>query len=91
MSFNVQALAIMAQRHPEIARGLNMATAPSGDSIALSKIDFLSINNSLSDNPDIQLWRSSGQRVLAWTVRSADQQANLDGQVDNYMFEGFTP
>ncbi len=91
LSFNAAALGWMARRHPDIPRGLNLDAAPSPDKLTSSVPDFLSITQNLIMDSQVKSWRSEGKPVIAWTVRSPEAKARLTGQVDNFMFEGFTP
>jgi glycerophosphoryl diester phosphodiesterase len=91
LSFNAAALGWMARRHPEIPRGLNLDSPPGSDKLTLTVPHFLSIDQNIMGCFEINSWRSEGKPVIAWTVRSPEEQARLAGRVDNIMFEGFTP
>jgi glycerophosphoryl diester phosphodiesterase len=91
LSFNATALGWLARRHPGIPRGLNLDTAPSLGEITLSNPDFLSINQNIFNFSEVKMWRAETRPAIAWTVRSPEDRARLAGQVDNIMFEGFSP
>ena len=91
LSFNAAALGWMARRHSKIPRGLNLDAPPKGENLTLAEPDFLSINQGLSEVSEVLSWRALGKRVIAWTVRAPEARAQLAGQVDNIVFEGFTP
>jgi len=91
LSFNPAALATMARLQPPTARGLNAAEASDLDSDSLSHADFISINSKLSVLSNVLSWRARGAKVVAWTIRSAEQNQALAGLVDNVIFEGFQP
>ena len=81
----------MAAHRPNIARGLNAATATDLHGSHEAKADFLSVCLDLAATDEVQAWRAQSRLAVAWTVRRADQRARLDGRVDNVMFEGFAP
>ncbi len=91
LSFNAQALAWLARRHPAIPRGLNAASAASLGALDEAQADFLSVALDLAETPEVQAWRARGGKAVAWTVRREAERARLDGLVDNFMFEGLTP
>lgn len=91
LSFNAQALACLAERHPNIPRGVNVRETPAPSDLIPGQPDFLCLNFNLAQSAEVQSWRAAGNRAIAWTVRSQEELANLDGLVDNVIFEGFTP
>jgi hypothetical protein len=91
LSFNAQALACMAERHPAIPRGLNIREAPTPANLLLGQSDFFSLDIRLVQSIEVQSWRAAGNRAIAWTVRSQEELEGLDRLVDNVIFEGFSP
>jgi glycerophosphoryl diester phosphodiesterase len=91
LSFNARALAWLARRHPTIPRGLNVDAMEQLNQLDEARPDFLSLNHRLAIAPEVQTWRASGRKAVAWTVRDAEQRRMLDGLVDNVIFEGFLP
>jgi glycerophosphoryl diester phosphodiesterase len=91
LSFNADALAAIGRSHAGVARGLNLSESISPDQLAAIGPDFLSIDKALAGHSDVADWRTQGKPAIAWTVRSPAEQWELDGRVDNIVFEGYRP
>ena len=90
LSFNPDALGWLARHRFAMPRGLNARTLAQLQAATVACADFLSVSQELAADPAVQAWRRSGKAV-AWTVRSAVEQAALEGLADNVIFEGFAP
>ncbi len=90
LSFNPDALAWLARHGSATPRGLNARTPAQLQAATAARADFLSVSQELVADAAVQAWRTHG-KAIAWTVRSAAQQARLKGLADNVIFEGFAP
>jgi glycerophosphoryl diester phosphodiesterase len=90
LSFNPLALAWMAEYAPTLPRGLNAKSVDDLAGARIARADFLSVSLELAAHPDVQDWCRAGH-AIAWTSRSAADQARLAGLVDVLIFEGYRP
>jgi glycerophosphoryl diester phosphodiesterase len=99
LSFNWDALAVVADAAPAILRGLNSSDHVDQNAevvaphpyrvlrgLERSRPDFLSLGKELCRGE-----RLSPLPVVAWTIRSAEEQAAVRHASDTFMFERFRP
>jgi glycerophosphoryl diester phosphodiesterase len=97
ISFDPEALAVLAQRYPDLPRGLD-ALWPPDDEEALAAFELaietaqpqflvLELESALSE--PARRHRAAGLPVIAWTVRSPEEAAKVAPCSDNVIFEGF--
>ena len=105
IGFNPYAHAWFAQHHPKVLRGLNSyAYADDGarklapeqrrayarlEHVSLARPHFLALGVDLLPSAPAAALRQAGLPVLAWTLRSPEQWAQLKPHCDNLIFEGF--
>ncbi|MDP3660211.1 glycerophosphodiester phosphodiesterase family protein [Phenylobacterium sp.] len=98
IGFNPYSHAWFAERFPGVLRGFDVEKgwpAPRRDpgselaEVPLARAHFLALSVDLLDHPETATARAAGTPVLAWTIRSAEQRAQLAGACDNIIFEGF--
>ncbi len=105
IGFNPYAHAWFAQHHPKVMRGLNSYAyaddkarklAPEQrkayarlEHVSLARPHFLALGTDLLPGAPAAALRKAGLPVVAWTVRGAEQWAQLRPHCDNLIFEGF--
>jgi glycerophosphoryl diester phosphodiesterase len=97
ISFDPQALALMARRERNLPRGLDAtlledaeAGAAFEQGCALADPQFLVLELGSVLAPAAMRMRAQGLPVIAWTVRSPEDTAKIADYSDNFIFEGFT-
>jgi glycerophosphoryl diester phosphodiesterase len=107
MSFDSRLVAGLAERAPEIARGIvadrvidrSWRTLPFGERLALrdlahlarSRPQFLSFEVAGLPSAASRRFRAAGLPVLSWTVRSEAEARRARRYCDQITFEGFLP
>jgi glycerophosphoryl diester phosphodiesterase len=105
IGFNPYSHAWFADRFPGVLRGLDShayATAPHLaeeqrrafarlEHVEIARPHFLALDVAMLGADAAVRKRSEGLPVVAWTVRSPEQQAAIRETCDNIIFEGFTP
>ena len=61
------------------------------DHVSIARPHFLALGVDMLPSPKAAKLREKGMPVVAWTVRSAEQWAELRPHCDNLIFEGFAP
>lgn len=106
MSFNPHSVAALAEYAPGVPRGLTSCDFSDGEwalpdyrraELAnLSDADrvgaaFVSHDRRDLDNPALARLKAAGMPILAWTIRSVEQEAAARRIADNITFEGYLP
>lgn len=107
MSFNPHSVAHMAERAPNVPRGLTTSafdpahwpelSAATRDRLrAMPDLDrigaqFISHEAAALDMPEVARVRATGRAILCWTVRSAAAEATALRVADSVTFEGYLP
>jgi glycerophosphoryl diester phosphodiesterase len=105
IGFNPYSHAWFAERFPGVLRGLDShayATAPHLaeeqrrafarlEHVEIARPHYLALGLDMLPGEAAARRRAEGLPVVAWTVRTPDQRAALDGCCDNFIFEGFIP
>ncbi|WP_298428972.1 glycerophosphodiester phosphodiesterase family protein [uncultured Jannaschia sp.] len=107
MSFNPHAVAHLAERAPDLPRGLTTSAfdpahwpelgAATRDRLrAMPDLDrvgaqFISHEAAALDMPEVARVRATGRSILCWTVRSATAEATALRIADGVTFEGYLP
>jgi glycerophosphoryl diester phosphodiesterase len=98
ISFDAQALALLAARRPQLLRGLDALglERPEGGkaferACARAEPHFLALQLESVATERAARHRADGLPVIAWTVRTPADAALVHGQSDNLIFEGFAP
>lgn len=106
MSFNPYSVQVMQTLLPDVPRGITsygFEPLPEGVSEdagkALREIEaydrveasFISHDRNDLDRPRVADLKASGARVLCWTVRSAEEEAEARRVAENITFEGYLP
>ena len=107
MSFNPHSVAYLAERAPDIARGLvtsaylpehwpELTDATRRRLAEIPDLDrvgaaFISHEVAALDMPRVAQIKASGLPILCWTVRSAEQEAVARKVADAVTFEGYLP
>ncbi|MEQ9041836.1 MAG: glycerophosphodiester phosphodiesterase family protein [Silicimonas sp.] len=107
MSFNPWAVASMRDLAPDIARGLTTEDFAAVDDWAvtleerrrLSELPdydrvgavFISHNHRHLLSPRVAELKAAGAKVLSWTIRSPEEEAEARRIADNVTFEGYLP
>jgi glycerophosphoryl diester phosphodiesterase len=105
IGFNPYSHAWFADRFPGVLRGLDShayASAPHMaeeqrlafarlEHVEIARPHFLALDVAMLSSDVAIRRRSDGLPVVAWTVRSPQQQAAVRETCDNIIFEGFTP
>jgi glycerophosphoryl diester phosphodiesterase len=105
MSFNPHSVAVMAEVAPAIPRGITTSSyeavwwpeVPEARRDALREIPdynrvgacFISHESTDLDRPRVAELKAQGAKVLTWTIRSAQTEADVRRIVDNVTFEGY--
>ena len=99
ISFDALALAWFAAERPDTPRGLDAMWEPEDEPVAgeeldrlcdLALPDFLLLEKRAAVGGVATAQRAQGRPVIAWTVRSAEEAAQVADHCDNFIFEGFT-
>ena len=104
IGFNPYSHAWYADRHPQVLRGLDSDSygdkarriAPEQrrafarlEHVALARPHFLALGLDMLPSARADEMRAGGLPVVAWTVRSPAQWANVKDHCDNQIFEGY--
>jgi len=90
IGFNPQSHLWWARRRPGTLRGLTIRDAESlVENIKIGRPHFLAVSTDLLMGEPTRRARDAGLPILAWTIRSEIQRAELAPLYDNLIFEGF--
>jgi glycerophosphoryl diester phosphodiesterase len=107
IGFNPYSHAWFADHHPQVMRGLDsyawndrnaehLAVEQRKSFAALEHVhiarpDFLALHAAMLPSEAATSWRQNGLPIVAWTVRSSEEQKRIAPHCDNIIFEGFDP
>ena len=106
LGFNAYSHAWFADHHPKILRGLNSHAYAQGEGrmskeaikslralehVKIARPNFLSLGLDMLPSDEAAAHRAEGMPVIAWTVRTEEEQARIGAHADNIIFEGITP
>lgn len=90
IGFNAFSHAWWADRRPYVLRGLDCIKAEEIESdINVARPHFLALEKGIVESPPAVAARRRGFPILAWTVRSEIEAAEVQPFVDNIVFEGY--
>ncbi len=104
MSFNPHSVAVLKELLPDVPRGLTTEGFPDGakgvSDEALARLraiadfdrvgaSFISHDRASLDAPRVAELKAAGARILCWTVRSPQQEAESRKIAENITFEGY--
>jgi glycerophosphoryl diester phosphodiesterase len=105
IGFNPYSHAWFAERFPGVLRGLDSWSYRDAahvspeqrrsyaalEHVAIARPHFLALGLDILPSAEAARQRARGLPVIAWTVRSPEDWARVDGHCDNLIFEGFRP
>ncbi len=90
IGFNAQSHAWWARRRPDVLRGLDSRDAHRlAEAVEIGRPHFLALSVDMLAGEPARQAREAGFPIVAWTVRSEAQAADIAGLCDNLIFEGF--
>jgi glycerophosphoryl diester phosphodiesterase len=92
IGFNPFSHAWWARNRPEILRGLDCREEGRlQEHVAIGRPHFLALSAGMLASDAARAARAAGFPIVAWTVRSPAQAAEIADLCDNMIFEGFLP
>jgi len=90
IGFNAQSHAWWARHRPDVLRGLDSRDEHRlAGAVAIGQPHFLALSVDMLAGEPARRARAAGFPVVAWTVRSETQAADIADLCDNLIFEGF--